>query len=204
MIFFITIISDWAWEIFFASNIHLSIYCTTTQCRTTSTTSFIGIWSLDTERRTIFWFKNNLASLIDTFVQYGKSTEKYFYQIVNTKEQTILETNGQLASVYFRFDPQFSIYERRIYSFGELLGQIGGLFQIILMSGIIIVHIFPEKLFVSSIIKKIYQIDQIRENFIKKSNKNLVKSKHLGSNKADNSRYLDDTIKKIICFFYLQ
>ena len=46
------------------------------------------------------------------------------------QEQIELETKGQLASVYFRFDSQYDIYERRIYSFGELLGQIGGLFQI--------------------------------------------------------------------------
>ena len=78
--------------------------------------------------------------MIDDYVQYGQSTQKNFYQVANTKEQIELETNGQLASVYFRFDPQYDIYERRIYSFGELLGQIGGLFQIILMIGMIIVN----------------------------------------------------------------
>ena len=78
-----------------------------------------------------------------------------------------------MASLYFRFDSQYDIYERRIYSFGELLGQIGGLFQIFLMIGVSIVSIFSERLFVSSILRKIYQIDQTREDDIK-SNKKIL------------------------------
>ena len=87
--------------------------------------SSTGTWFLDWERKTISLFKNNFANLIDSYVQYGQSTEKTFYQVQNTKEQIDLEdVDRQIASVYFRVDPQYDIYERRIFSFGELLGQL--------------------------------------------------------------------------------
>ena len=54
-----------------------------------------------------------------------KAQKKTFYQVQNTKEQIELEdTDQQIASVYIRLDSQYDIYERRIYSVGELLGQI--------------------------------------------------------------------------------
>ena len=100
--------------------------------------------------------------MIDSYIQYGQSSEKTFYQVQNTKEQIELEDNDQqIASVYIRLDSQYDIYERRIYSVGELLGQMGGLFQVILMIGVSFVSIFSERLYVSSIIRKIYQIYQI-------------------------------------------
>ena len=42
----------------------------------------------------------------------------------------------------------------------------GGLFQVILMIGVSFVSIFSERLYVSSIIRKIYQIDKTRESVI--------------------------------------
>ena len=57
----------------------------------------------------------------------------------------------------------------------------GGLFQIIIMIGISVVSIFSERIFVSSIIKKIYQIDQTRENIIN----NLHKQKHAKLNERE-------------------
>ena len=114
--------------------------------------------------------------MIDDYVQYGQSTQKTFYQVEHTKEQIELESStGQIASIYFRFDYEYSIYERRIYSLGELLGQIGGLFQIILMVGVTIVSLFSEKLFVSSIIRKIYQIDDTREDVVRNISKLKMK-----------------------------
>ena len=160
--------------------------------------NFIGIWFQDTGKRVIFLYRNNTANLIDDYIQYGQSAQKNFFQVVNTKEQVELETKGELASIYFRFDPQYDIYERRIYSFGELLGQIGGLFQIILMVGIVIVSIFSDRLFVSSIIKKIYQIDETRENIIKSIVKTKqMKHKKKSFDKIDIEKIINDEKSKI-------
>ena len=86
--------------------------------------------------------------MIDSYIQYGQSSEKIFYQVQNTKEQVKIEsTDQQIASVYIRLDSQYDIYERRIYSVGELLGQMEinsiklGLFQVILMIGVSFVSI---------------------------------------------------------------
>ena len=121
-----------------------------------------------------------------------------------------------MASLYFRFDSQYDIYERRIYSFGELLGQIGGLFQIFLMIGVSIVSIFSERLFVSSILRKIYQIDQTREDDIKSNkkilhnlpcineNRNRVFEKPKQNHSEDINSMLLFRKYKIVLYSYLQ
>ena len=74
--------------------------------------------------------ENNYASLIDQYLQLGQSEELEFYEIVGYREQVLVEdTDLQIASVYFRFDSNFDSYSRRVYSFGDLLGQTGGLYS---------------------------------------------------------------------------
>ena len=84
------------------------------------------------------------------------------------RESVVIEdTDLQIVSVYFRLDANYDNYYRRVYSIGDLLGQTGGLYSSVLMIGGFIVGIFSERLFVSSILHKIYQIDQIRDNQIR-------------------------------------
>ena len=112
--------------------------------------------------------ENNYASLIDQYLQLGQSEELEFYEIVGYREQVLVEdTDLQIASVYFRFDSNFDSYSRRVYSFGDLLGQTGGLYSAVFFIGAVLVSIFSERLFISSILKKIYQIDQKRDQEIK-------------------------------------
>lgn len=101
---------------------------------------------------------------MDSLVQYGQQSSLNFYEIQTIREQIMAEaSDGQILSVYLRLDPQYDLYERRVYSFGELLGQIGGLYQIMIFAGVLAVGIFSERLYVSSIIRKIYQTDAIRD-----------------------------------------
>ena len=82
---------------------------------------------------------------------------KFYIQFVIAKN---------IVSVYFRLDSYFDNYSRRIYSLGDLLGQVGGLYSSILIIGALFVGIFSERLFVSSILRKIYQIDKMRDDEI--------------------------------------
>lgn len=68
-----------------------------------------------------------------------------------------------MLSIYFRYDKYTDMYQRRIYSLGEVLGQAGGFYGSLLTFGSVIVFIFTERLFVTSVLRKIYQIDTWQE-----------------------------------------
>ena len=54
-------------------------------------------------------------------------------------------------------------YERTIFALGQLLGLAGGFHGALLGIGSLIFFIFSERLFVSAILRKIYQIDTWQE-----------------------------------------
>ena len=115
------------------------------------------------------FIKKNGVDLIDDFVQLGQSNSFSFYEVSHMRESIVIEdTDLQLASIYFRLDSYFDNYSRRIYSVGDLLGQTGGFYSSVLIIGSVFVGIFSERLFVSSILRKIYQIDKNRDDQVRK------------------------------------
>lgn len=66
-------------------------------------------------------------------------------------------------TIYWRFDKTSDIYERTVYSFGKLLGQISGFYGALIGIGSVFLFIFSERLFVGSVLQKIYQIDSWQE-----------------------------------------
>jgi len=59
-------------------------------------------------------------------------------------------------ALYIRFDSNYDIYERKIYSILDLLGDIGGLAESIYIIGSILVSFVAHRFFISSILKNIY------------------------------------------------
>ena len=115
------------------------------------------------------YVQKNSINFVDDFVQLGQSNNQDFYQVSGMRESVLIEdTDLQFLSIYFRFDSNYADFSRRVYSFGDLLGQTGGLYSAIFMVGAVIVGIFSERLFVSSILRKIYQIDEARDTEIRK------------------------------------
>ena len=123
--------------------------------------------------------KKNSINFIDDFVQLGQSTNQDFYQVSSMRESVLIEdTDLQIISVYIRLDSNYDEFSRRVYSFGDLLGQTGGLYSAMFLTGSVMVAIFTERLFVSSILKKVYQIDEARDVEMRKYIKaNKMKTK---------------------------
>ena len=110
------------------------------------------------------FIKKNSINFIDDFVQLGQSIDQDFYQVSSMRESVLIEdTDLQIISVYIRLDSNYDEFSRRVYSFGDLLGQTGGLYSALFIAGSVMVAIFTERLFVSSILKKVYQIDEVRD-----------------------------------------
>lgn len=115
----------------------------------------------------------------DEFVQIFGETEYNFYSVANSRDQLVVldASDNEFMSVFIRLDAETEKYERRVYSFSDLLAQVGGLYSSIFFIGIILVGIFSERLFVSSILRKIYQIDEIRETHIKQKHEEMKQNK---------------------------
>lgn len=60
-----------------------------------------------------------------------------------------MSEGGAFFSLYLRYDNKYEIYERKVYSVLELLGDIGGLLEAIYVMGYILVGFFTHRLFVS-------------------------------------------------------
>lgn len=116
-------------------------------------------------KKTDVFVRKNEASFEDTYIQLGFPEEKEFYQVAESSSRFESESaDGDLLSIYFRFDKTSDIYERKIYSLGELIGQAGGFYTLLSLIGSFLLFIFSERLFVSSILSKIYQIDTWQEH----------------------------------------
>ena len=64
----------------------------------------------------------------------------------------------------FLKDQTQKTYERSVFSFLEVTGNIGGLYEIMKITGGIIVSFFSGNMFFYSIISKLYQIQEPDEN----------------------------------------
>lgn len=116
-------------------------------------------------KKTDIFVKESMATLVDDYVQLGQSNDFSFYQVDNFREQMEIEgTDLQFMSIYLRLDNKNDTYERKVYSFSDLLSQIGGVYQMIVIIGALFVGIFSTRLFEASILQNVYQIDTLREN----------------------------------------
>lgn len=77
---------------------------------------------------------------------------------VKTYDDDYNDADGYIAAVYMRADKFYDSYERKVTDILTLLGDIGGLKEFFLLGGQLIVGFFAEKVFISSILKKIYHM----------------------------------------------
>lgn len=66
-----------------------------------------------------------------------------------------------MISIFIRLDNREVSYDRKVYSLFEFLGDLGGLYQSLFVIGFILVTYFVERIFVSSILRQIYQIKKL-------------------------------------------
>ena len=67
-----------------------------------------------------------------------------------------------LIEIFIRYDPKYDLYERKIYSLLELLGDIGGLWQSLFIIGYVAVNFIAYRIFVASLLKQIYHVKHDR------------------------------------------
>ncbi|TNV82700.1 hypothetical protein FGO68_gene10121 [Halteria grandinella] len=107
-----------------------------------------------------FFVQEQFASLEDDIIQIGQNKQITFHQVVNIKtyEDNYDEDDGSLVVVYIRADKQYDSYERKVIDVMVLMGDLGGLLEFFKLIGEICVGFIAQKMFMSSIVRKIYHI----------------------------------------------
>jgi hypothetical protein len=104
--------------------------------------------------------RRNYIQLQDDYVQlYGEKNDMFFS--ISNQRETIddYEIGDQkIIRMYYRIDAIVDTYERQVYSSGDYLAQVGGIFSFLKGVGGILVFIFSERLLVAALAGKLYQV----------------------------------------------
>lgn len=71
-----------------------------------------------------------------------------------------------MVSVYFRLDRKYNTYNRQTYSMNALLGDIGGMYSSLYFIGLLSIGFYNRRLFISAILKNLYQVKHTGDHFI--------------------------------------
>ena len=73
----------------------------------------------------------NKVDLQDDFIQFGDSKSGEFYTISRVQDSVNTRSSGNFFDLTIRLDNRKTLYERRVFSFLDLIGQVGGVNEII-------------------------------------------------------------------------
>jgi len=125
------------------------------------------------------FIRKSEVSLEDAYIQLNMPQEQSFYKVSETLERLVSESSsGDMLSIYMRLDKTSELFERKVLSLAEVLGEIGGFHSVLIGVGSFFISIFSERLFTTSVLRKIYHIDTWQEKEMLESNpKKNVKRK---------------------------
>ena len=121
------------------------------------------------------YVKKSFTDLSDSLFPFDSSNNITFLSVDNILRYTskLDYINFALVSVALRLYFEYDIYKRQIYTFSDLLADIGCIQQSLFSIGAVIVGLFYEKLLYSQIISDIYQTQPLK-NY---KQRNIFKSK---------------------------
>ena len=159
----------------------------------------------DYEKQIKIYVQENEAELQDNWFNFHNEPEKKnFIGVQKTNVELLNNTSSNIViSAIFTKDYDYQSYERSVFSFLDLTGNLGGLFEIMEIIGGIIVGIFADKLFSYSIISSLYQVDPLsNEELNEKAEQEQVnfQNKYLNTeveNKVDSEIRMDEESKNI-------
>ena len=114
-----------------------------------------------------FLVQTNRAETSDNRLISSSSDSRLFYSIKN-KVQRMANSNSFLnnpvALLSFSIDQESEIYERRVFTFIEMLSYLYGLYGTIFGFGGILVNPFKRQLLERSMMKRLYQVDTKKDH----------------------------------------
>jgi hypothetical protein len=101
--------------------------------------------------------QKNGINFQDSLIQLIQPSTKYYYSLNTAKEQMV-QDDVDFFTIYFRTDQNNIMYYRKVYSIGDLLGQIGGFFEVLSTAGAFFTFIIADRLITAALASRIYQV----------------------------------------------
>ncbi|CDW85614.1 UNKNOWN [Stylonychia lemnae] len=144
----------------------------------------------DRLKQTNVFIQRNRIKLTDDYFQYGQQSDREFFQISNIRsyEDDNAFENQIYNRVFFRIDKNYDIFERQIYSFGQLFGELGGLKTSLFFVISNLVAIFTSQIPFMRIANKVFQSYE-RSELLSKIGRNIIyseQSQHSEKNTTTN------------------
>jgi hypothetical protein len=129
-------------------------------------THFTGKQFLGIVNKVDIELQKNYGVFQDSLLQLFQPSEQSFYQLFKGRESTILSNSeGEFMTIYLRTDEMYQFYDRKVYSIGDLVGQIGGFFEIIKSLGALMTFFIAQRLFSATLANNLYQIRSEDQEF---------------------------------------
>jgi len=126
----------------------------------------------DYELTSNVYIRQNEAETQDGFFYYtpdGKQTKFIGVDRVEDKYSVFTNSDNHIFSMAFFRDPLTQSYSRSVFSFLNLTGNIGGLFEVLQIGGSLVVGMFAGQMFLFSIVSSLYQVEHQRRDLDRKS-----------------------------------
>ncbi|CAI2378946.1 unnamed protein product [Moneuplotes crassus] len=114
--------------------------------------------------QTNFYLKENNMDALDDYTLVGGKKKRKFYTVAKEKTDKYAYTSGDYAQIEFHLDPETEVFKRNVFTFMDLLANIGGIFSLLSSLAMLIVGFYAEKMLRYSIMAKCYTFDK-RELF---------------------------------------
>ena len=113
--------------------------------------------------------ENEATTGDNLFYNYNLKTMKYYNANSRLHRTDNFKANeDKLFKMYFSFDETSQHYERIVYTFIDMFGFLGGLFDFLFFAGYFFVNYFSDKLFHNSILSNLYQVQSQDNNRMSK------------------------------------
>ncbi|CAI2362670.1 unnamed protein product [Moneuplotes crassus] len=95
-----------------------------------------------------------------TSIWYPSEPKEYtYYSIESVKDDLQAENgSGDLARINIILDKNYKIVERKVYTFYDMLGQVGGVMGIIYSLGSVCVSLFSGKIYIMTLLSYFYKV----------------------------------------------
>ena len=153
--------------------------------------------TVELNKESELFIRKNQVVLSDNFFSIGQTEEKDFYSIEVEKSDFSFRDPYDLnyANVVIKIEAREDTYERTALSIFDFTGLLGGVYEILEISGGILVGFFADRLFMFWIISNLYQVQTKYDddNELDKNDQNLKRYGFIKRRVRDNKMKNEET-----------
>ena len=117
---------------------------------------FYGMVPWETRHSRIYIQENNVK-MIDNYFQFGSFEEQTFYSVSKEIRESKVFNDNKYVEVTLILDSEKKLYTRTVFSFLDMIAQLGGVFNVIYAISMVVLTFYAERQLYYWIIRKWYQ-----------------------------------------------